>query len=76
MESVPTSKGEEMKEAIGADADIECSAKVKSNIEKVFETVIKVALTHPLPPEEDEPEKDETAKEGDEVEEDETPEND
>jgi small GTP-binding protein len=45
-ESVPSSEGEEMKNVIGAQAYIECSARIQHNLKEVFETAIKVVL-HP-----------------------------
>jgi Ras-related C3 botulinum toxin substrate 1 len=49
-EPVPTAKGEEMKEAIGAQAYVECSAKREYNVKEVFDTAVKTVL-HPPPPE-------------------------
>jgi Ras-related C3 botulinum toxin substrate 1 len=46
MEPVPSSKGEEMKKLIGAQAYIECSARLQFNLKEVFEQAIKVVL-HP-----------------------------
>jgi small GTP-binding protein len=46
MEPVPSSKGEEMKKVIGAQAYLECSARLQYNLKEVFEQAIKVVL-HP-----------------------------
>jgi small GTP-binding protein len=46
MEPVPTSKGEDMKKTIGAQAYLECSARMQFNLKEVFEGAIKVVL-HP-----------------------------
>jgi len=46
MEPVSASKGEEMKKVIGAQAYLECSARMQYNQKEVFETTIKVVL-HP-----------------------------
>jgi Ras-related C3 botulinum toxin substrate 1 len=46
MESVPGSKGGDMKKTIGAPADIECSSRMQFNPKEVLETAIKVVL-HP-----------------------------
>jgi small GTP-binding protein len=45
-EPVAGSKGEDMKKAVGAQAYIECSAKIQYNLKEVFEAAIKVVL-HP-----------------------------
>jgi small GTP-binding protein len=46
MEPIPPTKGEEMKKVIGAQAYIECSARMQYNLKEVFESAIKVVL-HP-----------------------------
>jgi small GTP-binding protein len=46
IEPVPSSKGEEMKKTINAQAYIECSARTQYNLKEVFEQAIKVIL-HP-----------------------------
>jgi small GTP-binding protein len=46
MEPVPSQRGEEMKKVIGAQAYIECSARMQYNLKEVFESAIKVVL-HP-----------------------------
>jgi Ras-related C3 botulinum toxin substrate 1 len=46
-EPVAASKGEDMKKALGAQAYIECSAKIQDNLKEVFEAVIKVVLHLP-----------------------------
>jgi Ras-related C3 botulinum toxin substrate 1 len=46
-EPVPTAKGEEMKEAIGAQAYVECGARINYNVKKVFHTAIKIVLHSP-----------------------------
>jgi small GTP-binding protein len=46
MEPVPAVRGEEMKKVIGAQAYIECSARMQYNLKEVFESAIKVVL-HP-----------------------------
>jgi small GTP-binding protein len=43
-EKVPKSKGEDMKEAIKAEAYFESSSKNQSNLNEVFETAIKLVL--------------------------------
>jgi small GTP-binding protein len=43
---VSTSKGEEMKKVINAQAYLECSARIQYNLKEVFEAAIKVVL-HP-----------------------------
>ena len=43
-EPVPTSKGEEIKEAIGASCYIECSAKNQINIKESFEEAVRTIL--------------------------------
>jgi Ras-related C3 botulinum toxin substrate 1 len=48
MEPVPHSKGEAIKEAIGAQAYIECSTKEQINVKEVFELAMRVVL-HPPP---------------------------
>jgi Ras-related C3 botulinum toxin substrate 1 len=46
MEPIQSSKGEDMKKTIGAQAYIECSARLQYNLKEVFEGAIKVVL-HP-----------------------------
>jgi GTPase SAR1 family protein len=48
MESVLSSKGEEMKKIINAQAYIECSARTQYNLQEVFQQTIKVILHLPL----------------------------
>jgi Ras-related C3 botulinum toxin substrate 1 len=47
MEAVPQARGESMKRDINAQAYIECSAKMQTNLKEVFETAIKVVLHQP-----------------------------
>jgi GTPase SAR1 family protein len=44
MEAIPESEGEKMKAKIGANAYLECSAKMQINTKEIFETAIKVVI--------------------------------
>jgi hypothetical protein len=48
-EPVPASKSEEIKEATGARAYVECSARMQYNLEAVFETAVKAVLHREIP---------------------------
>jgi small GTP-binding protein len=46
---VPASKAEKIKQAVGARAYVECSARTQINLKEIFETTVKVVL-HPETP--------------------------
>jgi Ras-related C3 botulinum toxin substrate 1 len=48
-EPIPTSRGEEVKNAIGAQAYIECSTKKQYNVYEAFGTAIRIVLHPPTP---------------------------
>jgi Ras-related C3 botulinum toxin substrate 1 len=50
MEPIPSSKGEEVKQLINAEAYIECSARLRYHLTAVFEEAVKVGLHPPVTP--------------------------